>query len=621
MKADCEDPLYHFKRGSRVKRKPVLRIGTILLSAGFVMSTINTAAGRLAMAEETPIVEKEENSDIAPGAFGGQNAAGASDQQENLGILDSGELTEDQTEAADAQDISGGIEIEGEAEIMLEEQTEVVLPQKSVFVPASEFVPVLEREDTLFLNPHDGLYLLRFKNEEEMVYTILFNQGVKAEDLALYQFDSEKNQTVDSKPVQGVMDLSEDQKVLSLRAAASSDYVLVISHEEKYKELGYTAKVVTAQPQETEAAVSWEEVPGAVVGAVEESETEMVSVPVTEAETATETEAITESESESATESITEAETEIATEAITETETESEIATESITEAETEIATETESITETESESETEAIAETETESEPVTEVETETEATTETESESESATEAITETETESEPVTEVETETEVTTETESESESATEAITETESETETEVTTEAETETETEQEELLLASVRLELDPELETVPAVFSEYLKDVPVYSVTLVYSDGSEKLLDQEDERYELSVEYEDTGDADEMVRRTYHAVLKEDSTGKVFEDTQYIDFGKREPVEIKTEEMTTVILEGRKKWIMVRSVPSVTGRYAMNSDKSIEEIYYAADGGEVVCAEDILKLQQGISYQFLIKLS
>ena len=516
-----------------MKRKPVLRIGTILLSAGFVMSTINTAAGRLAMAEETPIVEKEENSDIAPGAFGGQNAAGASDQQENLGILDSGELTEDQTEAADEQDIPGGIEIEGEAEIMLEEQTEVVLPQKSVFVPASEFVPVLEREDTLFLNPHDGLYLLRFKNEEEMVYTILFNQGVKAEDLALYQFDSEKNQTVDSKPVQGVMDLSEDNKVLSLKAASSSDYVLVISHEEKYKELGYTAKIVTAQPQETEAVVSWEEVTGAVV--------------------------------------------------------------------------------EPEPETETEGIIEAETETEPVIEVESATEAITETE------------TETESEPVTEAESETEAITETESESESETEVIaeTETESESETEVTTEAETETETEseQEELLLASVRLELDSDLETVPAGFSEYLKDVPVYSVTLVYSDGSEKLLDQEDERYELSVEYEDTKDADEMVRRTYHAVLKEDSTGKVFEDTQYIDFGKREPVEIKTEEMTTVILEGRKKWIMVQSVPSVTGRYAMNSDKSIEEIYYAADGGEVVCAEDILKLQQGISYQFLIKLS
>lgn len=452
---DCEDPLYHFKRGNTVKRKPVFRIGTILLSAGFVMSTMNIATDRFVMAEEMPIVEKEENSDIVSGAFEDQDAAGASDLQDDLEILDSGELTEDQTEAADAQDISSGIEIEGEAETMLEEQTEVVLPQKSVFVPASEFVPVLEREDTLFLNPHDGLYLLRFKNEEEMDYTILFNQGVKAEDLALYHFDSEKNQTVESKPVQGVMDLSEDNKVLSLKAAAHSDYVLVISYEENYKELGYTAKIVTAQPQETEAA--------------------------------------------------------------------------------------------------------TETESEPVTEVESETEAITETESESE--------------------------------------------------------------QEKLLLASVRLELDSDLETVPAAFSEYLKDVPVYSVTLVYSDGSEKLLEQEDERYELSVEYEDTSDADEMVRRTYHAVLKEYSTGNVFEDTQYIDFGTRDPVEIKTEEMTTVILEGRKKWIMVQSVPSVTGRYAMNSDKSIEEIYYVADDGEVVRAEDILKLQQGISYQFLIKLS
>lgn len=432
---DCEDPLYHFKRGNTVKRKPVFRIGTILLSAGFVMSTMNIATDRFVMAEEMPIVEKEENSDIVSGAFEDQDAAGASDLQDDLEILDFGEPTEDQTEAADAQDISSGIEIEGEAETMLEEQTEVVLPQKSVFVPASEFVPVLEREDTLFLNPHDGLYLLRFKNEEEMEYTILFNQGVKAEDLALYHFDSEKNQTVESKPVQGVMDLSEDNKVLSLKAAAHSDYVLVISYEENYKELGYTAKIVTAQPQKTEAA------------------------------------------------------------------------------------------------------------------------------------------------------------------------------------------TETESEPEKLLLASVRLELDSDLETVPAAFSEYLKDVPVYSVTLVYSDGSEKLLEQEDERYELSVEYEDTSDADEMVRRTYHAVLKEYSTGNVFEDTQYIDFGTRDPVEIKTEEMTTVILEGRKKWIMVQSVPSVTGRYAMNSDKSIEEIYYVADDGEVVRAEDILKLQQGISYQFLIKLS
>lgn len=77
----------------------------------------------------------------------------------------------------------------------------------------------------------------------------------------MYHFDSEKNQTVESKPVQGVMDLSEDNKVLSLKAAAHSDYVLVISYEENYKELGYTAKIVTAQPQETEAETETESEP------------------------------------------------------------------------------------------------------------------------------------------------------------------------------------------------------------------------------------------------------------------------------------------------------------------------------------------------------------------------
>ena len=85
---DCEDPLYHFKRGNTVKRKPVFRIGTILLSAGFVMSTMNIATDRFVMAEEMPIVEKEENSDIVSGAFEDQDAAGASDLQDDLEILD-----------------------------------------------------------------------------------------------------------------------------------------------------------------------------------------------------------------------------------------------------------------------------------------------------------------------------------------------------------------------------------------------------------------------------------------------------------------------------------------------------------------------------------------------------
>ena len=238
------------------------------------------------------------------------------------------------------------------------------------------------------------------------------------------------------------------------------------------------------------------------------------------------------------------------------------------------------------------------------TESETETEVVTETESESE--TEAVTETESE--------TETETVTETESELES------ESESETESGTETESESESESETEEAALASVKLNLDQSLGTVPVVFLDYLDNLDVYSVTLIYSDGSEKLLDTEDVRYELSVEQKDTKDTEETVRRTYHITVKEVSTGNIFEDRKEIVFGGKDSSEIKTEEMTTLALEGKKKWIVVQSTPEITGRYAFNSDKKIETIYYVSDGGEVVFTEDVLKLQQGVKYQFLIVL-
>ena len=78
--------------------------------------------------------------------------------------------------------------------------------------------------------------------------------------------------------------------------------------------------------------------------------------------------------------------------------------------------------------------------------------------------------------------------------------------------------------------------------------------------------------------------------------------------------------GSKDPAEIKTEEMTTLRVSGKKKWIMARSTPCITGRYALNSSKMVESIYYAPDDGEIVCTEDILNLHQGIPYNFLIKL-
>ena len=189
-----------------------------------------------------------------------------------------------------------------------------------------------------------------------------------------------------------------------------------------------------------------------------------------------------------------------------------------------------------------------------------------------------------------------------------------------ETESESETETESESESEAVTVTSIALKLDQDLETVPAAFLDYMKDLNVFSVTLAYSDGTEKLLDEADEGYALSVDYEDTEDTENVVHRTYHAVVKEYATGKEFEDTQYVDFGSKAPVEIKTEEMTSVILGGKKKWAVVQSTPSITGRYAMNSDKTIETMYYVSDNGEVICADGAFELQAGVTYQFLIRL-
>ena len=211
-------------------------------------------------------------------------------------------------------------------------------------------------------------------------------------------------------------------------------------------------------------------------------------------------------------------------------------------------------------------------------------------------------------------ETESETDSEPESESETVTEA--ETESETASEPESEAVTET-----ERTLTSVSLKVDQDLESVPVTFLEQLNELEVYSVILVYSDGSTSLLDKAEETYDVSVDYEDVSNADGSVHRTYHAVVKELENGKEFEDSSSIDIGIKAPAEIKTEEMTTVILEGKKKWAVVRSTPEITGRYAMNSDRLIKKTYYASEGGEAVCAEKAFELQAGITYQFLISLN
>lgn len=405
-----------------MKRRTVFRVGAVLILSG-LMTVVNGNADRIALAEEVSVIENEELIDTETEVTEVQNIEDESDYLE----------IEEIVEESETDQIIEGTEIllEEETERSVEENVmEIQLPQGSVQILISDFLPVQEEGETVPLHSYNDLYLLHIKNDQERKNTFYFTQALKEADIALYRFDPESNTAMDAEAIQDVMDLKEDGSVLSLQLKDASEYVLVINHSSSYENLGYMLK---------------------------SEEPEMESETVSEAET------------------------------------------------------------------------------------------------------------------------------------------------------------------QEAALESVRFQLDPDLETVPTAFSEYLNDLDVYTVTLIYEDGSEQTYDQTDEHYQLSVDYEDT-DTDGMIRRTYHATILEDSTGEIFEDTQYVDFGKRDPIEIKTEEMTSVILEGKKKWIMVQSTPEITGRYAMNSNKMIENIYYASDDGEIISAEDAFRLQQGMTYKFLIKL-
>lgn len=482
-----------------MKRKTALRISVALLSAGIVISTVNGSTGRIALAEELTILEDEENlTDTEAENLEEQevtelqNLGEESDNQDaeepetDMVIEETEVHLEEETETSQEEETEVLFEEESETsqeeetELPLEDMMEIQLPQKSVQVRISDFLPVQEEETGIVLNLYEDVYLLHIKSEQGKVNTFYFNQPLNDSDIVLYHFNSKNNTATDEVSGQNDISLLEDGSVLSLNMEDASEYVLVISNGNNYENLAYTLKNEAVQPDETED--------------------------MTEPET----------------------------------ETESEVTSEPETEAESETA----------SESETETESETASESEP----------------------------------------------------------------ETESETTSESETQ------EATLVSVRLNLDKDLKTVPTIFSEYLDNLDTYTVTLVYSDGSESILDKADKRYTLSVHYEDVKEDEGTIQRIYYAAVEEHSTGKQFEDTQYAELGKEEPVEIKTEEMTSVILEGKKKWIVVQSTPAVTGRYAMNSDKLIKNIYYISEEGEAVHAEDAFQLQEGVTYQFLIEL-
>ena len=133
------------------------------------------------------------------------------------------------------------------------------------------------------------------------------------------------------------------------------------------------------------------------------------------------------------------------------------------------------------------------------------------------------------------------------------------------------------------------------------------------------------MTDKEDERFMVSVEYTDVNGEEETVHRTYHAVVTDLLTEEVFEDSSQVVFGNQQqnPIDgMKSEEMTTVRLKGKKNWVIVQSVPSVTGLYSMKSfGRDTRNMYYAAEGSEAVRAEEVFELKKDTTYTFLIELS
>ena len=154
------------------------------------------------------------------------------------------------------------------------------------------------------------------------------------------------------------------------------------------------------------------------------------------------------------------------------------------------------------------------------------------------------------------------------------------------------------------------------MEKVPAVFSDYVDKLSAYSVTLVYSDGSEKLLDGEDSCNRIKVTENSqrakctTKDEEQNIHKICHAVVKEVSTGKEFEDTQEIILGRAAPDEISTEAMTTLILQGKKKWLIIDSCMCKFIRYSIGNRKWYIIISWSGNhqylfGPRIDCKDDI----------------
>lgn len=176
-------------------------------------------------------------------------------------------------------------------------------------------------------------------------------------------------------------------------------------------------------------------------------------------------------------------------------------------------------------------------------------------------------------------------------------------------------------------LESAELVLDEGLEMLPAAMLPYLGDGEGAKALLRYSDGSEQILSGGSDSYgnSIGMTYEDSFEDDGSVSRTYtlEVMPAQSQEGPVTEKSETVVFRQQagETIDdINAQEKTKVGFSGKKNWLLVQSVPQVTGKYSLKSfGRDLKELYYLADGEkEAVKAEDVFELKQGVTYTFLL---
>ena len=518
---------------------------------------------------------------------------------------------------------AAGLETEGASQIMF------CLDGEVIAVPLDQIVQIRAGE-AISLKQYGNLYVSFFAPEDGVNNILHFSQPIDAGDLRFYSYDA-VNQTVKEQ-------LGEDrvcmtsEGVFSICTDGLTECLAVLEYAEKYPQV--EVSVSTVEPEET----------------VPEVESDSATDPETESETGADikdeakekADTVQESESEVQPGAEVKEEADIVQSAESEVKSEDESTSESKEgyfsdqTVEPEEKEGSESVTSSDSKDKSEPENKSDSTTDSITQSKADS-SETNTDSTTDSAPESDTNPEANSDPATDADGKTETDSDADAKTETDSEADAKTETDPETDPVTETDPEAETdstpaadEESSVRLESAQLVLTDGLEFLPAAMLPYLDLEETAKVLLQYSDGSQQLLTGESDTYGNTVllTYEDASQEDGSVSRTYclkvAPALAQDEG--LEEQTQTVVFQKQvgENIDdIKAQEKTKVGFSREKNWLLVQSVPQVTGKYSLESfGRELEDLYYLADGQEeAVKVDGAFELTEGVTYTFLLKLA